>query len=294
MRSRFGGIACLLLILSITADRAEGQDDSKSPAEQYQALLKEYQRAGGSGRALTDEERLQFVGQVYKRRHELAVRFLELAERHPDDSIAVDALMQATWQVNTTPWPVELVGEDTASGRALAVLERDYMHSSKLGQVCLRISHGFRGEYEPFLRAVLETSPHRDVHGMACLGLAHYLNLRGQRLDLIHEQPALAGEFAGLYGADYLKELQRQDRAKATSEMESLFERAAKEYGDMTAGDGGGGTVGEKAAAELFEVRHLLVGRPAPEIEGRDQDGREFKLSDYRGKVVLLDFWSEA
>jgi len=55
-----------------------------------------------------------------------------------------------------------------------------------------------------------------------------------------------------------------------------------------------GDAIGEKAAAELFEVRHLLVGRPAPEIEGRDQDGREFKLSDYRGKVVLLDFWSEA
>jgi peroxiredoxin len=31
----------------------------------------------------------------------------------------------------------------------------------------------------------------------------------------------------------------------------------------------------------------------APDIEGEDQDGVRFKLSDYRGKVVLLDFWSE-
>jgi hypothetical protein len=31
--------------------------------------------------------------------------------------------------------------------------------------------------------------------------------------------------------------------------------------------------------------------RPAAEIEGEDQDGVVFKLSDYRGKVVLLDFW---
>jgi cytochrome oxidase Cu insertion factor (SCO1/SenC/PrrC family) len=30
----------------------------------------------------------------------------------------------------------------------------------------------------------------------------------------------------------------------------------------------------------------------APEIVGTDQDGKEFRLSDYRGKVVLLDFWS--
>ena len=33
------------------------------------------------------------------------------------------------------------------------------------------------------------------------------------------------------------------------------------------------------------------IGRPAPEIEGEDLDGNPFKLSDYRGKVVVLDFW---
>ena len=33
------------------------------------------------------------------------------------------------------------------------------------------------------------------------------------------------------------------------------------------------------------------VGALAPEISGSDLDGVPFKLSDYRGKVVLLDFW---
>ena len=55
----------------------------------------------------------------------------------------------------------------------------------------------------------------------------------------------------------------------------------------------GGGTVVEKAKAELFEIRHLAVGKVAPDIEGEDHDGVRFKLSDYRGKVVLIDFWSE-
>ena len=31
---------------------------------------------------------------------------------------------------------------------------------------------------------------------------------------------------------------------------------------------------------------------PAPEIEGTDADGKRFRLSDYKGKVVLLDFWA--
>jgi hypothetical protein len=35
----------------------------------------------------------------------------------------------------------------------------------------------------------------------------------------------------------------------------------------------------------------IVVGQPAPEIEAEDLDGKRFKLSDYRGKVVLLDFW---
>ena len=43
----------------------------------------------------------------------------------------------------------------------------------------------------------------------------------------------------------------------------------------------------------MFEIRHLAIGREALEIEEVDQDGQQFKLSDYRGKVVLLYFWSE-
>ncbi len=34
-----------------------------------------------------------------------------------------------------------------------------------------------------------------------------------------------------------------------------------------------------------------VIGKPAQEIAGKDLDGVAFKLTDYRGKVVLLDFW---
>ncbi|HZZ81265.1 MAG TPA: TlpA disulfide reductase family protein [Gemmataceae bacterium] len=33
------------------------------------------------------------------------------------------------------------------------------------------------------------------------------------------------------------------------------------------------------------------VGTPAPEIDGETFDGKRVKLSDYRGKVVVLSFW---
>ncbi len=46
-----------------------------------------------------------------------------------------------------------------------------------------------------------------------------------------------------------------------------------------------------------FNPTGLQVGTDidllAPEITGNDIDGIEFKLSDYRGKVVMLDFWGD-
>jgi len=43
----------------------------------------------------------------------------------------------------------------------------------------------------------------------------------------------------------------------------------------------------------LFEIDHLRIGRVAPEIEAEDLFGEPFRLSDYRGKVVVLDFWGD-
>lgn len=52
---------------------------------------------------------------------------------------------------------------------------------------------------------------------------------------------------------------------------------------------------GDKAATatrpEAVPQVGTKVGQMAREIAGEDVDGVKFKLSDYRGKVVLLDFW---
>jgi hypothetical protein len=53
----------------------------------------------------------------------------------------------------------------------------------------------------------------------------------------------------------------------------------------------GSGTYGEWAKNASNAIVNLKIGKVAPEIEAADLDGVNFKLSDYRGKVVLLDFW---
>jgi hypothetical protein len=86
-------------------------------------------------------------------------------------------------------------------------------------------------------------NPHQPVQASACLGLAHFLSNRLQRIDLVKEQPELAREFAGLFGKEYLEELERQDRTKASQEAEALLEQAVEKYGDVNIP--GVGTVGE-------------------------------------------------
>ena len=99
-----------------------------------------------------------------------------------------------------------------------------------------------------------------------------------------------------MFGKDFIKALQRQDRTKVAQEIEALFAQAAEKYGDVKVPEvfaGSGGQVGEKAESAMFQIRHLAIGKPAPDIAGEDQDGKRFQLSDYRGQVVLLYFWDQ-
>ncbi len=290
MKRILGAHLALFLGLSVgeAAAQSKGPDKTATPAEQFKAIIKEYQTAASGGDG-TDEGRRKLIARLDTLRDGIAQKFLDLALAHPKDPIAVDALTQAIWMVNNNSFPTG--GKDCPGGKAMALLLRDHLQSDKIGPICLRIATGFRKEYEPFLRTILQKNPHKKVQALACLALAQFLNNRLQRLDQIREQPELAPEYERLFGKDYLEQLRRQDRVQVTREIEALFERAGKDFADEKIPYSG--TVGAKAKAELFEFRHLLVGKEAPDIVGADQHGQRFKLSDYRGKVVLIDFWNE-
>jgi len=50
-------------------------------------------------------------------------------------------------------------------------------------------------------------------------------------------------------------------------------------------------TLSQSQDGQAFENKHLQVGMVVPEVTGITQDGKPFKLSSYRGKVVVLDFF---
>lgn len=282
MRPRF--IPALIVILAAAQLYAQ----APTPEEQYRALLKEFAIAANANwKASTDEERARAAA----RAEPLPLKLLDLAERNPDAPWRIDALTQVItqeyWLDNYSSHPGW--GKDSRQARAIAILLRDHVRSEALGETCKRVQFGFRKECEEFLRTVFEKNPHEEVKAQASIRLALFLTGRLNRLELLRDQPDATRRYEGLYGKEYLDALHRQDRAGA--EIETLFEEAAAKYGAVTLTDGG--TIGQRAKTELFALRHLAVGKQAADIEGHDQDGIRFKLSDYRGKVVLLYFWQQ-
>jgi len=71
----------------------------------------------------------------------------------------------------------------------------------------------------------------------------------------------------------------KKDRARAAG----LFRQIIKDYADSS--------VADEAERFVFEIEHLQVGMKAPEIVGKDVEGKEIRLSQFRGQVVVLDFW---
>ena len=91
------------------------------------------------------------------------------------------------------------------------------------------------------------------------------------------------------YGKEFVEQLRARKPDQLVKESEELFQRVIDKYGDLR--QYGQVTFGKSAAGELFEMRNLAIGKPAPDIQGEDIDGKKFKLSEYKGKVVVIDFW---
>jgi len=193
-------------------------------------------------------------------RREFADRFLDLARTHPKDPAVIDAL---GWVVANCP-------DSPQGAAAVDRLIRDWIESEHLTAVCEQIvAVGLaNGASEPLFREILRRNSHPDVRARASLNLARHLR---NRYDQASSDPTSSGRADALFG-----------------EAEALLEEVIEKNGERRHGRQ---SMAEAAEAELFELRRLCVGDVAPEIEGEDLEGRPMRLGDYRGQVVVLEFW---
>lgn len=92
-----------------------------------------------------------------------------------------------------------------------------------------------------------------------------------------------------MFGNDIFVRLQKVDVEKREAEAVRLHQKLIDEHADEP--NPSTGTIGEFSRIALREMRHLTVGKTAPEIVGKDIEGNRIELSDLRGKIVILHFW---
>jgi hypothetical protein len=271
------GLLVLLLAAAAVAD--DKPKPQASSAERLAALQKERQQAQDAYlkaiEPLPDtpegNEKAQVLRQAFdKKQAQLFMKAVELAKADAKSEVGFAAL---EW-VLTTPRAYYLpVGKP-----ALELLTEHYAASPKVGKVIAWI-----GALNP-----------RDVPSEAP---ANALILAVSKKNPDKTARAQAGLALALKAASKFAVAERRKEADAdrlATDAEKAFKAVLKDYADsprLIREDAG--TVGELARSELFELRYLRVGKPAPEIEGEDLVGTHFKLSDYRGKVIVLDFWGD-
>ncbi len=77
--------------------------------------------------------------------------------------------------------------------------------------------------------------------------------------------------------------LSRMENLYTTGDYETAFNNLSDEYKNNT--------IAQKIAKRIEFLSPTAVGKPAVNFIRKDKDGNEINLAQYKGKLVLLDFW---
>jgi hypothetical protein len=207
-----------------------------------------------------------------------------LVDEDPTDQTAFDVL----------EWMLHELHDETTVALAVPLLAKHHFEREKMGDL-LRALDSAGPDGNALVERLSEKSPHESVRGRALFSRAEHL-VEDQRLAQELKDTPDGHEKDNLkqyLGDDRYQKLSMADAGTFEKPALELFKRVQKEYGTVKLNPGTEweSTLGERASASVFEIENLAVGKVTPDIAGEDIDGVAFRLSDYRGKVVMLDFW---
>jgi hypothetical protein len=129
----------------------------------------------------------------------------------------------------------------------------------------------------------------RSVRGRSLRMLADQARAEMDGVRAVETEQIAKSALAQSLGDERAAEVLKLGAKALEAQYVALLERIAKDYADVR--DARNRPLGPRAEGAVFELQNRQIGMLAPDIEAEDIDGTTFKLSDYRGKVVVLDFW---
>ncbi len=224
-------------------------------------------------------------------------KIFELAKRDPASEASFEAFAWIVTNPSLSPRSQPLASQ------SLEFLVDFHTTNPNISEICRTL--GSLLSWDPtdktaqkFLSAASENNPNRNARGYATLALGQMLKGEVDWLDYFQAKaPPLTNQWWLQLNAA------NQEAAKSggvnglSAEAEQAFNTVLTKYADVSAQSRRvirqpKSTLSAEAKEKLYELNHLMPGKVAPEISGEDVDGRALRLSQYRGKVVVLSFWA--
>lgn len=252
-RLLLGMIALALLVL--TSSRAEDQPKetkAMKPGEMFQELVAKFRAAK------TREDRDELLKGY-------AAKFIELAKKKANSDEALESLSYVL------QLPLQ-GGKDSLKNEAIELLKKDYVKSPKVGKMLKRLQiNAEDSETMAFVKSIMESNPDKASRAYAAKALIKANERMLRMADALNQNEELKERLEKAQGKNVVAKI--LENAKGAK-------KAIEEYQ-------------AKLAGELKGVLpDLSVGKAAPEVISEDLEGKKVKLSDYKGKVVVLDIWA--
>lgn len=294
LRSAFPVLCALIVLLGVTVCRGQNLVPQEAePAAPDAAASQEQAGTVDHARRTREWEQVQ----EYMGEEAYYIRTLSAWWHKPENRTK-------TWEEGMKAVGVQKPDADKAYAAALDVMTSD--PTDDLGFMAIQFCMKFTEKSEPLYKCTDQALTYLDRYYTndpriedILLTLARAAGKRGEAIDdkVIEKSTNRKLRAEAAYWLVEEKHNEVDDATLPETERSAVREKLLRlahllenEYGDVV-------VWGEKPAKEqmkslLFSLEHLSLGNVIPDMTAQRVDGTSDDLKNYRGKVVLLDYWA--